>query len=218
MSHEDQLHDEDKHDILIIPRNGVLYRVPCQGDGGFSESVGATFTPDQAGARRSMNIVRPAGETAPGPAWGPAFATVPKKPEPPTAQVCCYVVNTEHVRASNPWTHAAWNAEPQDENRDLKAPVAELSETLEFMVAGSLGDVYRVALDQRQLTAQVSALELKREAAVYTSLRNGLVAGSAPCVGAYGEILPLINLTALATPAQPVRGQTNAGLADEQPQ
>jgi hypothetical protein len=117
-----------------------------------------------------------------------------------------------NVRACNPWTQAAWSSEPirpeaqeitpGEVGPSLQTPLAELPSTLDFLVAGSVGDVYRFQYRQGAEMAQVQVLGLNLEGDVYVALRNGLVAGSAPCDAA-GKILPLVNLTALIGDAPP---------------
>jgi hypothetical protein len=77
---------EDKHDILIIPKDGQLYRIECDKSGGFEGQTGKKFTPNEAGQRRSSRILRPRGTSTWQQHWGPAFATVPKKRECPRLQ------------------------------------------------------------------------------------------------------------------------------------
>jgi len=176
------------HDLLVIPSNKKLYRFQANADG-FANPEPLSFFDDNY--RNVINIARTGDPTQP---RGPAFSVLPNKPDPSTSQICCYLVNSENIRAANPWTTAAWSSEPNpDKITSLQAePRKRDDEPLDFLVAGPKGDVFRIQAG----VAPKALADLELESEVFVQLRNGLVAGSAFCVAA-NKVLPLVNISSL---------------------
>jgi len=184
--------NEALHDLLVITDGPSLFRVPVESDGTGYKQVPCKVDFKDLAYRRVMRIANPG-------ARGPAFAVLPNKPDPSTSQISCYLINSENIRASNPWTKEAWNAEPDPDTTPLQEPIRPAADgRLDFLVAGSSGNVFRIQFNDDDVpgTPVVDVLPLGDETEVYIQLRNGLVSGSAHCFSA-GSVLPLVNIAAI---------------------
>ncbi|HYQ43744.1 MAG TPA: hypothetical protein VER11_17310 [Polyangiaceae bacterium] len=179
---------EELHDLLVIPSNKKLFRIQANAEG-FENPQPLGFYDDNY--RNVMNIAQAGDSTEP---RGPAFSVLPNKPDPSTSQISCYLINSENLRAANPWTTAAWNSEPNPGKiTDLVAEPRNLdAKKLDFLVAGPDGKVWRVQEDK----APTELPSLGVESEIFVQLRNGLVAGSVYCEAA-NTVLPLVNVTSL---------------------
>lgn len=179
---------EELHDLLVIPSNKKLYRIQANADG-FENPQTLTFYDDNY--RNVMNIAQAGDSTEP---RGPALSVLPNKPDPSTSQISCYLINSENIRAANPWTTAAWNSEPNPGKiTDLvDEPRTRDADDLDFLVAGPNGKVWRVQEQQNP----IELADLGVEGEIFVQLRNGLVAGSVYCQDAK-KVLPLVNITSL---------------------
>ena len=181
----------DVHDLLVIPSNNQLYRLKATSqENGYAPTVPPVGYQDTA-YRKVMNIAQLGPGDAP---RGPAFAVLPNKPDPSTSQICCYLINSQNLRAANPWTAEPWNSEPGDDASNAEAQLEANrfdGADLDLLVAMADGRVLRV-----QEKHPIAALDLKEEGEVYTQLRNGLVAGTVYCKGA-DKVLPIVNITSL---------------------
>jgi hypothetical protein len=179
------------------------------------------------GQRRTLSVVRPQDW---GPASvratqrGPAFATLPLKPEPePAAGVessQCYLINTQNLNFRNAWTAEEWNDTPG--GVDLPPAQGAMKNEVEALLAGPQGKVFRLALThisewKRGMTARIIAtstseagdvqqrelgaiesVNLGSHMEVWHQLRGGTAMGRVYFDDASGpRVIPLVNITTL---------------------
>lgn len=180
------------------------------------------------GQRRALSVARPQDW---GPASvratqrGPAFSTLPLKPEPNSAaggtgeSSQCYLINTQNLNFRNAWTAEEWNDTPG--GVDLPpAPSANQNE-VEVLLAGPQGKVFRLVLTsiaswrpgtqarivatspngaggiQREL-GSVESVNLRPHMEVWHQLRGGTAMGRVYFNDANGpRVVPLVNITTL---------------------
>jgi hypothetical protein len=180
------------------------------------------------GQRRALSVARPQDW---GPASvratqrGPAFSTLPLKPEPNSAaggtgeSSQCYLINTQNLNFRNAWTAEEWNDTPG--GIDLPpAPSANHNE-VEALLAGPQGKVFRLVLTslaswvpgtqarivttlpngaggiQREL-GTVESVHLRPHMEVWHQLRGGTAMGRVYFNDANGpRVVPLVNITTL---------------------
>lgn len=185
---------EHLHDLLIVPTDGALYRIPAssKANEGFLPPQNVDFT--DAAHRRVMRLARLNDARG---KRGPAFAVLPNKPDPSTSQICCYLVNSENVRASNPWTKGAWNAEPDPDTLGLRQDLSHRTDgRLEVLIAGVTGNLFHLEFaEDAPQCALLRVLPLATESEAYGQLRNGVVAGTVYC-NHTKTITPIVNITA----------------------
>jgi hypothetical protein len=188
---------ESVHDAFIIPSNGKLHHFKASmADNNLGEydSPPEVLERQHTAFRRTMNIARLGDEENP---RGPALAVLPRKPDPATSQICCYLVNSENIRAANAWTIPAWNSEPSEEDGSLSARQQEQTWPLELLVADASPQVLRVTLTQDGggIEAAVTRVDLSLEGELFNQLRCGLVAGRVRLSS--GDELPVVNAASL---------------------
>jgi len=176
------------------------------------------------GQRRALSVARPQDW---GPASvratqrGPAFSTLPLKPEPNSAaggagdSSQCYLINTQNLNFRNAWTAEEWNDTPG--GVDLPpAPSANHNE-LEALLAGPQGKVFRLVITsiadwkpdaqarimvttpngEREL-GTVESVYLGPHMEVWHQLRGGTAMGRVYFNDTNGpRVIPLVNITTL---------------------
>jgi hypothetical protein len=152
---------------------------------------------------------------------GPAFATLPVKPEPAaTAFAVCYLLNTQNMNYRNAWTAEEWNDIPG--GPDLPPARSASANELEALIAGPRGKVFRLVLRNLAdwtggVTARlvvdaeakassappedlgcVESVDLRPHVEVWQQLRTGTVMGRVLFDDANGRrVVPLVNITTL---------------------
>lgn len=192
---------ERVHDAFLIPENGRIYKFEAAKSAGSGSELGSfsappvELGPNEEGYRRVRNAAQLGEVDKP---RGPALSVLPRKPDPATSQICCYLVNGKNIRASNVWTVPAWNSEPTSDDRGLLHPASEPSPALEILVAGGAPEVYKVRIESsgQGLSVSAAAVDLGREGELYGQLRDGLVAGTV-WYEAESKVLPVVNTCAL---------------------
>jgi len=196
--------DSEFHDILVIPKRGHrLQQVEVEKAKGANQGKYKAFaTPplDEAGHRKVLALAGVNSDR------GAGFSTLPIKEEPASSFWTCFLINAENLNFRNAWTAAEWNDDPggPTERGIWGTP------DFEVLVAGPRGSVYLVR-KVGNAAPVVSPVDLRFEGEIWTQLRSGLVAGR---VKYYrypdtpgGKVVPLVNVTALAVPAQPAVNQ-----------
>lgn len=235
----------EHHDVLVIAPLGVhadeeFYRFPviksaptapgpvCTGPG-----VGEYRDPPELldafdqGQRRVLSVARPqdwGSASVRATQRGPAFSTLPLKPEPEPAagndSNVCYLINAQNLNFRNAWTAEEWNDPPG--GVDLPpARGARLNE-MEALLAGPQGRVFLlritdVAAWAPGTTARIIAtstnenervggrelgcidsVKLNRHMEVWHQLRGGTAMGRVYFDDATNpRVVPLVNITTL---------------------
>lgn len=221
------------HDVLVIAPKGVhgedeFFRVPVRKiashEGGEQTEVGQyrdrpelTDAYDH-GQRKALSAARPADWGSPanrGRERGPAFSTLPVKPEPAaSSSTTCYLVNTQNLNYHNAWTSDPWNG-AQGSVQLPTAPGAH-DTSVEALLAGPRGKVWRLRFDSiddwplgerlvfdiagvdKPGALEVESVDLQSQGEIWNQLRNGCAMGRAMFEdGASGRVLPLLNVTTL---------------------
>jgi hypothetical protein len=176
------------------------------------------------GQRRALSVARPQDwgpKSVRATQRGPAFCTLPLKPEPNAAaggtgeSSQCYLINTQNLNFRNAWTAEEWNDTPG--GVDLPpAPTANQNE-IEALLAGPQGKVFRLVLrhiadwepgtqasiiaatrdGQREL-GSIESVNLRQHMEVWHQLRGGTAMGRVYINDASGpRVVPLVNITTL---------------------
>jgi hypothetical protein len=243
------------HDVLVITPAGVsnpeeLFRFPVvRMSGGVQGGLPDEFSEDivdvEEGSyvdapekldfydytqRKTISFARPHDWGARGSARGPAFATLPVKPEP-SADFCglCYMINTQNLNFRNAWTAEEWSQ--VDGLNLLPSPTVD-AEAFDVLLAGPQGRVFWAHIElgkrdtqswklgeRRQLLDEngksggfVECLDLRYQSEIWNQLRNGCVLGRAlleqrftRAETAKKQIVPLVNVTTLMPEEEGVR-------------
>jgi hypothetical protein len=224
----------DHHDMLIVAPKGVhssqqFFRFPVCKREDAGHQVGKYHDKPELmdehdyGQRKVLAVSRPqdwASAHSRALDRGPAFVTLPVKPEPgATSCAVCYLVNTQNLNFRNAWTAEEWNDIPG--GPDLPPAPGASKPGMEALVAGPQGKVFRLALPNvAQLPAGMHArivvearageppgpgevgtlesVELRPHMEVWHQLRNGAVIGRVLFEDASGpRVVPLVNITSL---------------------
>jgi hypothetical protein len=189
--------DQGKHDVLVIPPDGVLHRMRVNKKG----TPAYTKRPDRplrdnAGYRKVMAIaqgtISTSGEPVSDEPAGAGFAVMPVKPEPTTSSMTCFLINQNNLSIENDWTSAEWNDEPSGEAQQA---LAWSPDEFDAYLAGPQGKVFWVHRQGGKTTIEELA-SLATESDVWGALRNGVIAGRVYS-NALGKVVPLLNVTAL---------------------
>lgn len=222
------------HDVLVIAPKGVhggdeFFRVPVRKiagaeDGGHAAPVGQYRDPPELtdaydhGQRKALSSARPAdwgSLVARGRERGPAFSTLPVKPEPAASSATtCYLVNAQNVNYHNAWTSDPWNGAWGSAQLPTAPGAHDIS--VEALLAGPRGKVWRLRFDSidqwplgerlafsipgvdSPVALEVESVDLQSQGELWNQLRNGCAMGRAMFEdGATGRVLPLLNITTL---------------------
>ncbi|MEO8180351.1 MAG: hypothetical protein ABI895_16055 [Deltaproteobacteria bacterium] len=237
------------HDVLVLPPRGVLergkfFRFPVTKKKAAQNEPGTFNDPPEVmdvydyAERMVHSIARPQDwgkdpqpvartPEAEGVGRGPAFCTLPVKPEPASTSCgICYLINADNLNFRNAWTAEEWNDTPGGENL-APAPGVDDRE-FEALLAGPRGKVFRVRFSGIEdwevgdlaavaplresgepptaASCEIECIDLGAQVEVWQQLRNGCAMGRV----AYEEdkekrIVPLVNITTLTPTEQPPR-------------
>lgn len=224
------------HDVLFVPlrkvdgapvlQSGEMFRFPVIRD---DQQVNQGEPPPPSGARGefvdppekldmydyaqrrvlSNGYPQDWGDLAKTDKRGPAFATIPVKPEPgATACGACYLINAENLSFRNAWTQEEWNSLGAP---DLPAAPSADDPTLDVLLAGPQGMVFEIhlTLDEwrpghsQAITrngvkcGEVRCLDLRYETELWQQLRNGLVVGRVQ-LNRNEQVMALVNVTSIS--------------------
>jgi hypothetical protein len=145
---------------------------------------------------------------------GPAFATLPVKPEPAATSLgLCYLINTRNLNFRNAWTAEEWNDVPG--GPDLEPAPGVDDDGFEVALAAPQGKVLLLRIDglralrhhraarveiAKGASLSIESVDLGHQIEVWNQLRNGCVAGRVLYRRANGhsDVVPLVNITALS--------------------
>lgn len=230
----------EHHDILLVPPDGVaeddqFFRMPVEkptsfdrrGPDGHYVAPPELLDAHDYAQRSVLSVSDPAAWGPPAFAdleRGPAFATLPVKPEPAVAFVgICYLVNTNNLNFRNAWTAEEWIDLPGGVN--LPPTPGTNATSFEALLAGPRGKVFRVHIDavdkwtpgSRAVASgdsdpaskcTVQCVDLREQSEIWSQLRNGAVIGRVlyrdEADGA--RVVPLVNITTL-TPRESKDGR-----------
>jgi len=217
-----QKKSRELHDVLVFPPSDGeaerrLFRFGVNREGaerGKYQKEPVELQRTDKNKRRSDSVARASEQKADGIVHGAAFATLPIKPEPGGANgVTCYLLDADNFHSPNFWTVEEWNDGPGG----AQYPTPSHPNEFDVLLAGPHGKVFRVSVkdvqawkaDEWQDTrggkgglsgtgyATITCINLRYNTAIWQQLRTGCVAGRASVAGNGGEVIPLVNVTAL---------------------
>lgn len=214
-SNPEDRRDPLEHDILVARRNphGKQYfKVKAERrtkNGAFTEFADYTGVaeqlPSSSGYRAIVGFACAetqalADEPNPAPR-GPALAALPLHPDPTASASCtCYLINPENITYETSWTSEEWS---DQEIQPSDNPILN-DDGFELLVASPAGKVYLLsktgtALLSDQIDLRVRTVDLVNEPELWSTLRNGTVAGSVRLVSMDGQprVVPVVNVQSL---------------------